>query len=85
MSAKRVLAVNVRRAAAAAIRRRLRYDAPEAIIGVDQDGSAVVLHVNSGGNALAASHHLQRLGYQVDHIPYGFGPGEYGAKVRVTS
>ena len=82
--AKRVLAVNIGRAAAAAIRRRLRYDAPQAIIAVVQDGPAVVLHVNSGGNALASTARLQRLGYRVDHVPYGFGPGEYGAKIRVS-
>lgn len=81
---KVVQAHNVRRHAARAIAERLRYDAPEAIISCDRDpdtAGAVLLHVNSGGNAIECENALRSAGYRVE--PGGPPPGEYGVRLRV--
>ena len=65
-----------------AIFERLRYAAPEALLGVERDGDAVIIRVNSGGNELAVQHWLNARGY---HAEYGGpNPGGYGCAVRVT-
>lgn len=65
-----------------AIADRLRYDAPEALRSVERDGDAVIIRVNSGGNALAVQHWLNARGYRAEYA--GFNPDGYGCAVRVT-
>ncbi|MEV1003431.1 hypothetical protein [Nonomuraea sp. NPDC050202] len=75
---------NVRRHAARAIVDRLGYDVPEAIISCDRDpdtAGAVLLHVNSGGNAIECENALRSAGYRVE--PGGPPPGAYGVQLRV--
>lgn len=48
---------------------RLGYRA-DAVIHADQDGHAVLLHVNSGDNSLAAERELRYAGYAVE-VGYG--------------
>lgn len=82
---------DVRRRAERAITERLRYHAPDAIISADYDLSeagrdfqAVILHVNSGDNAIACHDALRRAGYTVEETDYDpFAPGHYGVQLRV--
>ena len=74
----RHLAAHARRA----IADRLRYPAPEALRGVERDGAAVILRLNSGGNALAVESWLNLRGYQA--ADGGANPDGYGCAVRVT-
>lgn len=79
---------HVERHASRAITRRLgRHYAP-AIIAVVRDdihSGSVILHVNSGGNALAAARELRFRGYQVGHTEYApFAAGHYGVQLRVS-
>lgn len=71
-----------------AIDRRLGYPAPDAVIAVTPDPDrqdAVILHVNSGGNALAAASALNAAGYRTGDTYYDpFQPGHYGVQVLVT-
>lgn len=46
-----------------AIRERLGYPAPYALLAVERDGASVVLRLNSGGNALAVESYLRQRGY----------------------
>lgn len=79
---RRVQTRYVRRIAARAIADRLGVGAAGTIIDCDrdpQDTRAVILHVNSGGNALTAEYALRNDGYGVDPVPY-FG---YGMQLRI--
>lgn len=77
---------HVERHARRAIARRVR-DATDAIISVSRDSARpknVILHVNSGGNASAATSELRDRGYRVEPTDYDpFGPGNYGVQLRV--
>lgn len=88
MTAVRQVRVHhVERHARRAITRRLGSPCASAIIAVVRDGTrpgSVILHVNSGGNALAAERELRLRGYQVDHTEYDpFTAGHYGVQLRV--
>lgn len=65
-----------------AIAERLRYDAPEALRAVERESGAVILRLNSGGNALAVEAYLRQRGYVAEYA--GFNPDGYGCAVRVT-
>jgi len=65
-----------------AIAERLRYPAPDALIAVEREGGAVILRVNSGGNALAVESWLRGRGYRAEYA--GTNPGGYGCAVKVT-
>ncbi|BEL41757.1 hypothetical protein [Mycobacteroides abscessus] len=89
MTAVRQVQVHhVERHASRAITRRLGRHYVPAIIAVVRDGTrpvSVILHVNSGGNALAAERELRFRGYQVDHTEYDpFADGHYGVQLRVS-
>lgn len=74
----------VERRATQAITRRLRYAAPQAIRSVVRDPKrprTVLLHVNSGGNALACAPALRAAGYSVEDL--GSAPAGYGVLLRV--
>lgn len=79
---------HVERHARRAIARRLGRPHAPAIIAVVRDGThpgSVILHVNSGGNALAAERELRLRGYQVEHTEYDpFADGHYGVQLRVS-
>lgn len=54
------------------------------MLSVDRDPDhlgTVVLHVNSGGNALACKSALTRADYRCEDIPSE--PGQYGPRLRV--
>lgn len=76
---------HVERHARSAINRRLGYVEQNAVIGLEREaGGTVILHVNSGGNALAAKFLLQSLGYCVEDTDYDpFAAGHYGVQLRV--
>lgn len=74
---------HIERHARSAIAARLRYDAPEALRAVHRDGEAVMVRLNSGGNALAVGHWLARRGYTVEEA--GGNPDGYGCAVRVMA
>jgi hypothetical protein len=74
----RALAAHARRA----IAHRLKYDAPDALIAVDRAGDAVLLRLNSGGNAIAVESWLRARGYRAQFA--GTNPGGYGCTVKVT-
>ncbi len=65
-----------------AIAERLRYAAPEALRAVEREDGAVILRLNSGGNALAVESWLRQHGYLVEYA--GRNPDGYGCAVRVT-
>jgi hypothetical protein len=65
-----------------AIAHRLGYDAPDALIAADRAGDAVLLRLNSGGNALAVESWLRTRGYVTAYA--GKNPGGYGCSVKVT-
>ncbi len=77
---------HVERHAAEAVAQRLGRRADEAVIGSTRDKSgSVVLHLNSGGNALAAQSRLLALGYRVESTDYDpFAAGHYGVQLRVS-
>ena len=63
--------------------RRLSVSADYCLLGITRDDSgAVIVHVNSGGNACAVESELNGCGYRAEYLP--FDPDVYGAKVRVT-
>lgn len=64
-----------------AIAKRLLYPAPYALLGIERDGSDVIVRLNSGGNVLAVESYLRRRGYQASYD--GSNPGGYGGAVRV--
>jgi hypothetical protein len=66
-----------------AIAERLLYAAPEALRKVERDGDAVLLRLNSGGNALAVESYLRGRGYRAEYA--GTNPDGYGCAVRVTA
>lgn len=75
---------HVKRRAWRAIGRRLGYAAPNAIISINRDTDrpgAVLLHLNSGGNAIAVSTALRDAGYQVQDGPPH--PSRYGVQLLV--
>lgn len=78
---------NVERHARRAIARRIGC-AGDAVVSVQRDEAkpgSVVLHLNSGGNALAAACELRIRGYSVEPAGYdAFAPGNYGAQLRVS-
>ncbi|SKS72915.1 Uncharacterised protein [Mycobacteroides abscessus subsp. bolletii] len=76
---------HVERHARSAINRRLGYVERNAVIGLEREhDGTVLLHVNSGGNALAAQSLLQSLGYRVEDTDYDpFAAGNYGVQLRV--
>ncbi|MEV0236900.1 hypothetical protein [Nonomuraea sp. NPDC050786] len=81
---KVVQAHNVRRHAARAIAERLGSPMPEAILSCDRDpdtAGAMLLHVNSGGNAIECENALRSAGYRVE--PGDPPPGEYGVRLRI--
>jgi len=67
--------------ASRAITERLRYTAPEALRAVERDGDAVIIRLNSGGNALAVESYLRMRGYRAAYD--GGNPDGYGCAVRV--
>lgn len=82
MTIRRLDARHIERHARGAITERLRYEAPEALRAVERDGGAVVVRLNSGGNALAVEARLRQCGYKADQA--GGNPDGYGCAVRVT-
>ncbi len=82
---KQVQLWHVERHVRSAIARRLGYAESNAVIGLEREvGGTVLLHVNSGGNALAAQALLQSLGYSVENTDYDpFAPGHYGVQLRI--
>jgi hypothetical protein len=67
-----------------AIARRLGYAADHAVFSVERDGEGALLHVNSGGNALAAQSVLGAAGYRVEDTDYDpFAPCNHGVVMRV--
>lgn len=66
-----------------AIRERLGYPAPDALLAVERDGPAVVLRLNSGGNSLAVESYLRQRGYRAEAA--GGNPGGYGCAIRITT
>lgn len=84
---KQVHTHHVERHANRTITQRLGCAPPEAVISVIRDHAVtgtVILHVNSGGNALASELQLRSLGYRVEPTNYApFTPGHYGVQLRV--
>jgi hypothetical protein len=70
------------RHARVAVRERLLYPAPYALRAVEREGTAVILRLNSGGNALAVTSYLRQRGYGAEWA--GTNPDGYGCAVRVT-
>lgn len=72
--------------AAAAVAQRLGHHMADAILAsTREDSGAVLLHLNSGGNATAAESHLRALGYRVEPTDYNsYAAGHYGVKLRVS-
>lgn len=66
-----------------AITGRLGYSAPQALCAIERDGDAVIIRVNSGGNALAVEPYLRGRGYHTEYA--GTNPDGYGCAVRVTT
>lgn len=82
---RQVQRCHVERHAAAAIAQRLGHDVADAVLGtIRARGGAVLLHLNSSGNAAAAESRLRALGYHVEPTDYNsYAPGNYGVKLRV--
>ncbi|WP_432156818.1 hypothetical protein [Streptomyces sp. bgisy153] len=77
---------HVEQLAQEAIAERLGHPADDAVISVTADpdqAEAVILHVNSGGNALACTALFNRIGYQ--HVALPAEPGQYGVRLRVLT
>lgn len=90
-SIRRVQPHQVERWARQAIGQRLGHPAGNAVIAVTRDPErldTVVLHVNSGGNALECSRALRAAGYQIeaswDRPDDATLASTYGAKLRVA-
>ncbi|NGN63180.1 hypothetical protein G5C51_04560 [Streptomyces sp. A7024] len=64
-----------------------RVNPNHAVLSVERDPDrpeAVILHVNSGGNAIACRNHFQRAGYRVEDTDYDpFADGNYGVRLRI--
>jgi hypothetical protein len=81
----------VERHARRAIARRLGHPDDRALISVKRDSDrpgTAIIHVNSGGNAIACETALRDAGYRVD-AGWGFPTdptlrADYGAKIRVA-
>jgi hypothetical protein len=73
---------HIERHAQKAVTERLRYNAPQAVRKVERDGDAVIVRLNSGGNALAVEARLRQRGYRAEYA--GWNPDGYGCAVRVT-
>lgn len=81
---KRLDQRHVRRHAIMAIGRRLGPcggGGEAGLLGIERDGSSLLVHVNSGGNELAVERYLRSLGYVTEYVP---NPGGYGCGVRVS-
>ena len=74
---------HIRNNALAAIRDRLGPGKGFALRAVEREGDAVIVRVNSGGNALAVEPWLRRRGYRAEWDERG-NPDGYGCAVRVT-
>lgn len=72
---------HIRNHALHAIAGRLCHPAPEALLAAERDGDAVILRLNSGGNAIAVESYLNLCGYLADDA--GKNPDGYGCAVRV--
>lgn len=85
-SIRQVQSRHVERHAVEAIARRLGHYVADAVIGsTREEGGTVILHLNSGGNALAAESRLRSLGYRVEPTDYDpYAPGHYGVQLRVS-
>lgn len=79
---KRLDTRHLARHARKAIRERLGYPAPQALLAVERDGAAVILRLNSGGNAIAVETWLRHRGYRASYD--GGNPSGYGCAVRVS-
>ena len=76
---------DVERRTRSAIFARLGHAEPRAVISLADDPArpgSVLLHVNSGGNALACEEALAGAGYAVD--PGAAAPGRHGVLLRAT-
>ena len=62
---------------------RLKYAAPQALIAIEREAGAVILRLNSGGNAHAVVSYLRGRGYRAEFA--GANPGGYGCSVKVTA
>ena len=86
MAIRRVRLSNVERHVRVAIARRIGHSA-DAVISVARDNErpeTVIVHINSGGNAAAATVELRQHGYDVEPTDYEpFAPGNYGVQLRV--
>ena len=73
LPAKRVDRRHVERIVRRAIARRLGCHAPQAVVTCERRPEGVFLHLNSGGNALAAEEGLRERGYPVEdaEVPEG--------------
>lgn len=79
---KQVQLRHVERHARKAIGNRVGYAARDAVIAVvREEHGGVMLHVNSGGNAIAAEQLLRSRGYRVAYKPHL--PGVYGVQLLV--
>ncbi|BEL41998.1 Uncharacterised protein [Mycobacteroides abscessus subsp. abscessus] len=73
---------HVERHARKAIGNRLGYAARDAVITVvREEHGRVMLHVNSGGNAIVAEQRLRSRGYRVEYKQHV--PGVYGVQLLV--
>ena len=82
---KRLNRRHVERHALKAIRKRLgpsEYPTDSALLGIERDGSSLLVRVNSGGNSLAVEQYLRGRGYRAEYA--GGNPGGYGCAVRVS-
>lgn len=79
---RRLNTAHIERHCRRAITARLGYHAPEAVRAVTRDGGTVVVHLNSGGNALEAQSYLRQRGYAAELG--GDTSDGYGCAVRVT-
>lgn len=82
---RQVQRCHVERHAAAAIAQRHGRHMPDAVLGsAREDCGAVILHLNSGGNAAAAEAWLRALGYRVEPTDYDpYASGHYGVKLCI--
>jgi hypothetical protein len=80
----RLVLRHIRNHALRAISQRLKGSTPAeyALLAVEHDRDAVIIRVNSGGNALAVEPYLRHRGYCTEYA--GSNPDGYGCAVRVT-
>ncbi|WP_293003344.1 hypothetical protein [Mycobacterium sp.] len=65
-----------------------RCSATEGLISAERDPehlAAVLVHVNSGGNAAAAETYLTRRGYLVERAADQQASGTYGVQLRIRA